>query len=108
MDKFLMICYVAADFAGPDGQLFRVTPENIGVFIEVPGWVKNTLLFKMLMKDSSVRIADKSQKELENDPMVGVGADGKKAEKPAEVTDTKVIKTKKEPTKATAKKKDDA
>ena len=106
MDKFLMICYVAADFRGPDGQMFRVTPERLGTFIETPVWVKGTLLFKMLMNDGSIKIALESEKkELENDPMKGIGADGKETEEKPEEVDTKLLKTRKAPAK---KKKDDA
>jgi hypothetical protein len=108
MNKFLMICYVAADFYSGNGEKFRITPANIGVFVEAPEWVKDTLLFKLLVKDGSVRVAEgkAEQKALENDPMKEIAADGKKIEEQneeetPEVPETKVIKTRK----ATAKKK---
>lgn len=102
MDKFLMICYVAADFVSPRGDIFRITPDKIGVFVEAPGWVQNTLLFKMLVKDGSIKVGEQRAeiKKLENDPMEGIGADGKE-EKPEE----KIVKTRKTPAR---KKKDDA
>lgn len=103
MDTFLMICYVAADFCGRNGEKFRVTPDKIGVFVEAPAWIRETLLFKMLVKDGSIRIGvtTEDKKKLENDPMEGVTAEGKEAPE----KDEHVIKTRK---KATTKKKDDA
>jgi len=101
MKNFLMICYVAADFMGPDGALFRITPDKIGVFVEAPEWIKNTLLFRMLVSDGSIKVGESSnQKKLENDPMEGIGADGKKIEDDVEVVDAPVtIKTRKTPAK---------
>ena len=79
MDTFLMICYVAADFSNRMGDTFRVTPAQIGTFVEAPTWVKDTLLFSWLVKDGTVKVAEKtiSKKQGENDPMEGVAADGK-------------------------------
>ena len=79
MEKFLMICYVAADFGPYDGDMFRVTPTMIGTFIEAPVWVKDTLLFKWLIKDGSIKVAEEqiTKKQGENDPMEGMAASGK-------------------------------
>lgn len=97
MDKFLMICYVASIFVGPGGNTFKIGPDQIGVFVETPGWVKDTLLFKLLQQDGSVRVGEggAEQKKLENDPKEGIGADGKVVEEVVEVPDTKVLKTRK-------------
>lgn len=86
MEKFLMICYVAADFVSPDGDRFSVTPSKIGVFVEAPVWVKDTLLFKWLLRDGTVKVAEYniSVKQGENDPMKDIAADGKAIEEPAE------------------------
>jgi len=107
MDKFLMICYVCADFGPYNGELFRITPENKGVFVEAPGWVRKTLIFKWLVNDGSIKVADEqiSRKQGENDPMEGISAEGKSveaSEEPVEVK-TEVIKTR---TRKTAKKDD--
>lgn len=106
MDKFLMICYVAADFGPYEGEIFRITPDKIGLFVEAPGWVRNTLMFKWLVNDGSIKVADEqiSKKEGENDPMKGIAADGKKEElHEEEPVEVKVSKPK-----TTRKKKDDA
>lgn len=113
MKKFLMICYVAADFAGAGGEMFRVTPEKIGTFIEAPEWVKETLLFKWLLSDGSIKVAYEqiSMKDGENDPMKGIAADGKEIkpeepkEEPKEAEEAEEKKTTKS-RKAPAKKKE--
>ena len=97
MDNFLMICYVSAEFRGPEWRKFKVTPDKRGVFIEAPEWIKDTLLFKMLLKDGSIKVGvgAEEKKKLENDPMEKIGADGKELEEKVEVPDTKVLKTRK-------------
>ena len=81
MGTFMMICYVMASFLKPGtDETFDVPREKIGTFIQAPEWVKNTLEFKLLMKDKSIRVAAETRHErlkLENDPMDGIGADGK-------------------------------
>ena len=107
MNKFLLICTVCADFFSPKGEVFRITPVQRGVITEAPEWIKDTNMFRLLEKDGSVQYVNKAnEKELENDPMKGIAADGKKEEKPVEVvTEEPIIKTRK---RSTAKKKDDA
>lgn len=82
MEKFLMICYVAADFGPYEGEMFRVTPTMIGTFIEAPIWVKGTILFKWLCNDGSIKVAEQqiTKKQGENDPMQGMSAEGKNIE----------------------------
>lgn len=82
MDTFLMICYVAADFGPYKGELFRVTPDKLGIFIQAPTWIKETLIYKLLLQDGSIKIGlDKTeQKKLENDPMEGISSEGKAEE----------------------------
>lgn len=106
MNKFLMICTVCADFFSPKGEVFRITPRDRGVIVEAPEWIKTTLLFKMLSNDGSVQYVNRdNEKRLENDPMKGITAEGKKEEAPVEVVvEEPVIKTRKRST----KKKDDA
>lgn len=84
MKKFLAIFTVAFECFSPAGELFRIKPKDIGVFKEVPEWVKDTLIFKLLLKDGSVKIAAEKEelKKLENDPKDGIDADGKKHEEP--------------------------
>ena len=81
MGTFMMICYVMASFLKPGtDETFDVPREKIGTFIQAPEWVKDTLEFKLLMQDKSIRVAAETRHErlkLENDPMDGIGADGK-------------------------------
>lgn len=79
MEKFLMICYVAAEFDNRKGLVFRVEAKDIGLMIQAPAWIKDTLLFKGLLNDGSITTAKNKaeQKKLENDPLDGVTADGK-------------------------------
>lgn len=87
MDKFLMICSVAADFGPYRGEFFRVRPQDIGLMLMAPVWIQDTLLFKWLVNDGSIKIANSKdeQKQLENDPLEGLAADGKKVgEEPEE------------------------
>lgn len=78
-EKFLMVCTVAADFVGPNLELFCIRRGQLGTFVEAPMWVKKTRMFDLLMKDGSIKVAENSaaKKVLENDPMAGIGADGK-------------------------------
>ena len=81
MNKFLMICYVAALFT--QGELkFEITAGMRGTFIEAPEWIKDTLLFKWLLSDGSIKVAEEqiSKKQGENDPMKGMSAEGKNEE----------------------------
>ena len=92
MDKFLMICYVAADFGPYEGLMFSVKPSQIGTFIEAPGWIKNTLLYKWLLKDGSIKVAVEgiTMKQGENDPMKDISASGKDI-KVAEAAEAKTV-----------------
>lgn len=80
MDTFLMICAVAADFGTRDGDHFAVTPRQIGSFIQAPAWIRDTLLFRLLLRDGSIKIAlgADNRKQLENEPLAGLNAEGKK------------------------------
>lgn len=87
MDTFLMVCYVCADFVSKTGEIFQITPENLGLFIKAPVWIKKTIMYDWLVNDGSIKTAldAKEQKKLENDPMEGITAEGKdEAKAPAE------------------------
>lgn len=92
MKTFLMICYVSAVFGPLDGKTFQVTPAQIGVFIEAPEWIKKTVMFKWLLNDKSIKVADEqiSLKDGENDPMKGMSAEGKD-EKITKAAEQKVV-----------------
>lgn len=80
MKEFLMVCFVAAKFETYDKKKkFEVTAKDRGQFIMAPEWIKSTLLFKLLLKDGSIKVTlDKAdQKKVENDPSIGINAEGK-------------------------------
>lgn len=86
MGEFLMICTVCTDFFAPNGEKFQITPQNRGIIVMAPNWIKETMMFKLLEIDGSVQFVTKAnEKKLENDPMEGITAEGKKEEKPVSI-----------------------
>ena len=76
----LIVSRVCAEFHDDEGNiLFTVQPNMRGIMTEAPDAIRNTLLFRMLVNEGSLKavedIADR--KRLENDPMQGVDAEGK-------------------------------
>jgi len=59
--------------------LFRITPHDLGLFVDAPESVKENPLFRMLVDDGSIKFPEdaRSVRTLENDPMAGATADGK-------------------------------
>ena len=75
-----IISYVCADlYDGNRSRSFRIRPTDRGLLMDVPDWVSADPLFKMLVSDGSVRVAETRAEEkiLENNPMVGVDAEGR-------------------------------
>jgi len=73
-----IICHVAADFVNSDGEKFSVTAKDRNLIKDAPEWIKDTLLFKWLVGDGSIKFVTKSNKiEAENDPTALVDAEGK-------------------------------
>ena len=92
-----IICSVAADFTNRDGDIFRVTAKERGVILNAPDWIKDTLMFKLLAQEGSIKYVNSANRiEAENDPLKGLGADGK----PIEPIAKKEEKTKQEEVKA--------
>ena len=55
-----------ADFRGPEGDLYRVTPKDIGeVRDDVPEWIRGTLLFKWLLMEGKVLVEDQDEKPVD-------------------------------------------
>ena len=76
----LIIPYVCAEFRDKTGNvLYRITPEMRGVMQEAPDNIWQDILFDMLVTDGSIKVPESTaqKKILENDPMVGVTAEGK-------------------------------
>ena len=92
----LIIPYVCADFRDKNGNpIFRITADMLRTMQDVPEAIKQDLLFDMLVADGSIKTPETvaQRKLLEQDPMIGMNADGKeakaeKAAKPAK-TETK-------------------
>lgn len=84
-----IICSVAATFNDSKGNRYSIAGKDIGLIkTDVPDWVENTIMFKLLKKDGSVQyVTSENKKQVENDPLKGLGADGKKleGEEPVEV-----------------------
>ncbi len=76
----LIIPYVCAEFRDVSGNpIFRITPAMRGTMITVPEAIKQDILFDMLVADGSIKVPETAaqKKVLEQDPMVGVTAEGK-------------------------------
>ena len=75
-----IISYVCADlYDAARDQTFRIRPADRGVLMEVPDWISADPLFRMLVSDGSVRVAESRAEEkiLENNPMAGITVEGK-------------------------------
>ena len=106
-----IICSVAADFVNSEGGKFSVTGRELGVIKEAPDWIKDTLIFKWLVNDGSLKFVTKDNRiKAENDPLAGLNAEGKairsEDDKGAETPKESEIEQPKKRT--TRKKKDDA
>ena len=94
----LIIPYVCAEFRDKTGNvLYRITPEMRGVMQEAPDNIWQDILFDMLVADGSIKVPETAaqKKTLEQDPMVGVTAEGKsETGKPAKTGKTARKETK--------------
>ena len=90
----LIIPYVCADFRDKKGNpIFRITADMLRTIQTVPDAIKQDLLFDMLVADGSIKTpeTEAQKKLLEQEPMLGMTAEGKEAkpEKPAKETKPK-------------------
>ena len=90
----LIIPYVCADFRDKKGNpIFRITADMLRTMQDVPEAIKQDLLFDMLVQDGSIKTPETvaQRKLLEQDPMIGMNADGKAAKvaKPEKETKAK-------------------
>ncbi len=80
----LIIPYVCADFRDKKGNpIFRITADMLRTMQDVPEAIKQDILFDMLVRDGSIKTPETvaQRKLLEQDPMIGMNADGRSAEK---------------------------
>ena len=106
-----IICSVAADFVNTDGARFSVNGKELGVIKEAPEWIKDTLIFKWLVNDGSLKFVTRDNRiKAENDPLAGLDAEGKaiRPENEKGVDTPKKSETEQPKRKTTRKKKDDA
>ena len=78
----MIIPYVCADFRDKSGNtIFRITTDMIRTMQEVPEAIKQDLLFDMLVADGSIKTPETAaqRKLLEQEPMLGMTADGRSA-----------------------------
>lgn len=96
---FTIVCYVAAIFSDPKTheEIFRVEKADLGLIKDVPKAIKQDPLFNLLVGDGSLKVVEKKNlKQLENDPMKGVSAEGKSG-KAAESAEKEEKEPEKEP-----------
>lgn len=94
----LIIPYVCAEFRDFSGNpIFRITTSMRGNMITAPETIRQDILFDMLVADGSIKVPETAaqKKVLEQDPMVGVTAEGKsETGKPAKTGKTARKETK--------------
>lgn len=87
-----IICAVAAEFKNGMDK-FYVTRDKLGLVLQAPEWIKNTLMFKLLAADGSLKYVTPANRiQVENEPFLGLNAEGK-----AEVKEEEPAKEKEEP-----------
>ena len=100
----LIIPYVCADFHDKAGnRIFRITADMLRGMQDVPEAIRQDMLFDFLVADGSIKTPENAaqRKLLEQEPMLGMSADGKeiKPEKPGKETKGKAdVKTEEKPT----------
>ena len=78
----LIVPYVCAEFRDQSGNsLFRITADMLRSMQTVPDEIKQDLLFDLLVRDGSIKTpeTEAQKKLLEQDPMIGMNADGRSA-----------------------------
>lgn len=84
MDRITVLCAVAADFKGANGEKFSITGKQLGCIIEAPAWIQKTVLFDLLAKDGSLKfVTPHNRIQAENQPLLGLNAEGKQIQEAA-------------------------
>lgn len=108
----LIICSVAVDFVRSDGEKYSVTGKELGIIKDAPEWIKDTLMFKWLDKDGSIKFVTQNNRiQAENAPFEGINAEGKeihKVDEPDVHVEESEEKPKRKTTRKKTEKKDDA
>ncbi len=78
----LILSHVCVDFHDAAyNTIFRITPSQLNTLIEAPDAIRKDPLFDLMVAEGSLRanLSLSDRRQLENDPTVGVSADGKEA-----------------------------
>ena len=90
----LMMSRVCAEFHDSKGvPIFTVTPTRRNTFVMAPEEIREDPLFQMLVNDGALTadVTPAERRNLENDPMAGVTAEGKKPKpKPLRTTSLRI------------------
>ena len=76
----LILPRVCADFYDQNRNLlFKITQDDLGMFLDAPERIMQDPLFQMLADEGSIRFPEDAltKKKLENDPMAGSDAAGR-------------------------------
>ena len=95
----LILSRVCADFYDRRNTLlFRISPNDLGLFVDAPEAIREDPLFQMLVNDKSIKFPEdaKTNRILENDPYAGANAEGKEIRetKETKVTKPRTVKSK--------------
>ena len=95
----LLLAHVCAEFRDRNGNtIFRVTGNDLNhTFLQAPDAIQEDPLFAMLVQDGSIVFPPKDEQEkkrLENEPLLGVDATGKKMDVKPEKAETGTKATK--------------
>lgn len=78
-----ILSHVCAEFHDRKGKVIHtIHPEDLNHFMPAPDAIQEDILYRMLLEDGSIELPPKDEKEkknLENNPVAGVTAEGKKA-----------------------------
>ena len=80
----MILCRVCAEFHDAKGvPIFTVTPTRRNTFVMAPEAIREDPLFQMLVNDGALTadVTPAERRKLENEPMAGVTAEGKKLPK---------------------------
>ena len=80
MGNITIICSVAAEFRSADGSMkYTVDAKKRNLVLsDAPAWIVDTLMFKGLAADGSLKYVTPANKiQVENEPTIGLAADGK-------------------------------
>ena len=60
------------------GQKYEVRREDLNIVLTAPAWIAKTLMFKWLAEDGSLKYVTPANRiQVENNPTVGLNAEGK-------------------------------